>query len=75
MCQCITQTKEDFVSHIKSKHLEDVDDEVLNTLYSDLKKARRKMELVQIQSKQEFQVAEFQNPAASYISIQETVES
>ena len=52
LCQCITESKEEFVSHIKTKHLEDVDDEVLNILYSDLRKARRKMELAQIQNKQ-----------------------
>ena len=52
LCQCITETKEEFVSHIQTKHLEDVDDEVLNTLNSDLKKARRKTELAQ--SKQRF---------------------
>ena len=55
LCQEITQSKQDFVSHIKTKHPEDVDDEVLNTLYSDLKKAQRKMELIQIQSPPAFQ--------------------
>ena len=45
LCQNITDSKEEFVSHIKTKHLEDVDDDVMNTLYTDLKKSRRKMEL------------------------------
>lgn len=45
LCQSITDSKEEFVEHIKTKHLEDVDDDVLDTLYGDLRKARRKMEL------------------------------
>jgi len=45
LCQNITDSKEEFVEHIKTKHLEDVDDDVLNTLYGDLRKARRKQEL------------------------------
>merc|ERR1712226_1672726 len=43
LCQSITDSKEEFVDHIKTKHLEDVDAEVLNTLNSDLRKARRKI--------------------------------
>ena len=50
------------MSHIKTKHIEDVDDEVLNTLYNDLRKARRRMELTLIQSKQEFQTHPTSNP-------------
>ena len=45
LCQNITDSKEEFVKHIKMTHLEDVDDDVMNTLYKDLKKSRRKMEL------------------------------
>lgn len=48
LCQNITDSKEEFVYHIRTKHLEDVDDGVMNTLYSDLKKARRKMDLAAI---------------------------
>ena len=45
MCQNITDSKEDFVRHIKTEHWEDVDDDVMNTLTTDLRKAQRKAEL------------------------------
>ena len=58
------------MSHIKTKHIEDVDDEVLSTLYNDLRKARRRMELTLIQSKQQFQT----HPTSN-IRINSTAES
>ena len=45
LCQNITDSKEDFVRHIKTEHSEDVDDDVMHTLTTDLKKAKRKAEL------------------------------
>ena len=45
LCQNITDSKEDFVRHIKTEHWDDVDDDVMITLTTDLKKAKRKSEL------------------------------
>ena len=42
ICQKITDTKQDFVDHIKKFHINVVDDEVLKSLESDLKKSRKK---------------------------------
>ena len=42
ICQKITDTKQDFVDHIKKFHINVVDGEVLKSLESDLKKSRKK---------------------------------
>ena len=42
ICQKITDTKQDFVDHVKKFHINVVDDEVLKSLESDLKKSRKK---------------------------------
>ncbi len=42
ICQHITDTKQQFVNHIKSFHLEVVDEEVLRSLENDLKKNKKK---------------------------------
>ena len=42
ICQMITDTKADFVGHIKAKHRDVVDEEVLNSLESDIRKSNKK---------------------------------
>eukprot|EP00093_Oithona_nana_P002261 02261.XXX_4252_2358_1 [CDS] Oithona nana genome sequencing. len=42
ICQMITDTKVDFVAHIKAKHRDVVDDEVLLSLESDIRKSNKK---------------------------------
>ena len=42
MCHEVNVTKQDFVDHIKKFHINVVDDEVLKSLESDLKKSRKK---------------------------------
>lgn len=42
ICQIITDTKVEFVSHIKEKHADVVDEEVLQSLESDLRKSKKK---------------------------------
>ncbi len=42
ICQQITDTKQQFVDHIKQNHLDVVDEEVLRSLESDLKKTTKK---------------------------------
>ena len=42
ICQNITQTKKEFVEHIKAKHRKIVDEEVLRSLEKDLQKSLRK---------------------------------
>lgn len=44
ICQNITQTKQEFVDHIKDNHRDVVDEEVLQSLEKDLQKSRRKAE-------------------------------
>ena len=44
ICQNITQTKKEFVEHIKAKHRKIVDEEVLRSLEKDLQKSLRKAE-------------------------------
>ena len=44
ICQKITDTKQDFVDHIKKYHLNVVDEEVLKSLESDLRKNKIKAE-------------------------------
>lgn len=44
ICQVITDTKAEFVAHIKGKHHDVVDEEVLNSLESDLRKSKKKQE-------------------------------
>ena len=42
ICQEITKTKEEFVNHIKTLHIDVVDEEVLRSLESDLKKSKKR---------------------------------
>ena len=42
ICQVISNTKQDFVNHIKVKHRDSVDQTVLRTLETDLKKREKK---------------------------------
>jgi len=42
ICQNITNTKQEFVDHIKANHRDVVDEEVLDSLEKDLEKSRRK---------------------------------
>jgi len=42
ICQSITDTKQEFVAHIKALHKDMVDEAVLNSLESDLKKRKKK---------------------------------
>lgn len=44
ICQVITDTKAEFVAHIKGKHRDVVDEEVLRSLESDLRKSKKKKE-------------------------------
>ena len=44
ICQNITNTKQEFVDHIKANHRDVVDEEVLDSLEKDLEKSRRKAE-------------------------------
>jgi len=44
ICQKITDTKQEFVDHIKKYHIDVVDEEVLRSLESDLRKSRKKAE-------------------------------
>ena len=43
ICQNITNTKQEFVNHIKAKHRTMIDPAVLKTLESDLRKRKKKM--------------------------------
>ena len=43
ICQNITNTKQEFVDHIKAKHRSMIDPAVLRTLESDLRKRKKKM--------------------------------
>merc|ERR1719219_2007030 len=43
ICQDITNTKQDFVDHIKAKHRSRIDPAVLRTLESDLRKRKKKL--------------------------------
>lgn len=45
ICQKITDTKQEFVDHIKKFHIDVVDEEVLRSLESDLRKSRKKAEM------------------------------
>jgi hypothetical protein len=42
ICQVITDTKAEFVAHIKAKHRDVVDEEVLKSLESDIRKSKKK---------------------------------
>ena len=42
ICQMITDTKADFVAHIKAKHRDVVDEEVLRSLEADIRKSNKK---------------------------------
>ena len=42
ICQMITNTKAEFVAHIKAKHRDRVDEEVLNALEADIRKSSKK---------------------------------
>ena len=64
ICQNITNTKQEFVDHIKANHRDVVDEEVLDSLEKDLQKSRRKAEKEQRAKKAAMSPAAKKSPTA-----------
>ena len=62
ICQNITNTKQEFVDHIKDNHANVVDEEVLDSLEKDLQKSRRKAEKEQQAKKAAMTSAAMKSP-------------
>ena len=65
ICQVITDTKAEFVAHIKAKHRGIVDEDVLRSLESDIRKAKKKEKVAAKPVKTETEVVKTPTPSAA----------